>query len=354
MSRTRILQTQIKMENNIMNNNLTSLLGLNACSLDDTGACFQYLVNKSFGNRKQYICNEIDDFSEINNSLLNSLDVIDSNIKNESNNLNFCIKNDDNTYTLDDLLDLGNEELNETSLFDGSLDDDTIFCETAENGLLTTNLLLETAMASPLSSSSEESCDLDDILFMDEVSPTTISNENAVIEEFPLELQSQETETGLIDLQCAMDVTNGTDLTTGTDLSALCSLLFQNQAITVPLPQEEETSDAESNLTATSETKSEKGRYKPYKKPKTTEQKLRKKSQNRTAATRYRVKKKDELSLMSDEADQMEEQNKQLRGKVDGLRTEIDYLKNLMLDVIKARLAKGTLPENLLSAVMAN
>lgn len=76
-------------------------------------------------------------------------------------------------------------------------------------------------------------------------------------------------------------------------------------------------------------------------KRKSKEQKERKKMQNRDAAIRYRNKKKDELADMFNEAEDLESQNKELRGKADGLKKEIDYLKELMLDVIKARLSNG-------------
>jgi hypothetical protein len=72
---------------------------------------------------------------------------------------------------------------------------------------------------------------------------------------------------------------------------------------------------------------------------KSQEAKERKMSQNRTAALRYRQKKKGELSVMEQEADELEETNGKLRTKVEDMRREIDYLKNLMLDVIKAKLS---------------
>lgn len=87
----------------------------------------------------------------------------------------------------------------------------------------------------------------------------------------------------------------------------------------------------------------------PYRKPKsgkrqkTKEQKDRKKNQNRDAALRYRSKRKEELQDLFDEASQLEESNKGLNEKVTGLQKEIDYLKSLMLDVIKARLSKDKL-----------
>jgi len=84
-------------------------------------------------------------------------------------------------------------------------------------------------------------------------------------------------------------------------------------------------------------------RFKPYSKPKkekTPAQKQRKKTQNRSAASRYRSKKKGEFSTIDAEANKLEEKNKGLKDKVEGLRKEIDYLKSLMLDVINARLSK--------------
>lgn len=333
------------MENTLNNSNFSSLLGLDACSLDNTN--FQFFVNKPLGNGKQYIGNGANTTSEINNSLLNTLNVIDTSFKNEAN-----------TYTLDDLLDFGNEELNSTSFFDASLDDEALLYPNV-NGFVSNEFLMETAMASPLSSSSEESCDLDEILFLDETPSAPVTDGNAVTE---TEILNQESlNVSMNDHQYAIENTNAVNIQSslgemnvnGADLSALCSLLFQNQGIAIPEPTQEVTNITEPISPASSESESEEIRYKPYKKPKTAEQKLRKKAQNRTAATRYRVKKKDELKLMCEEADQLEEKNKDLRGKVDGLRTEIDYLKNLMLDVIKARLAKGALPENLLSVVLA-
>lgn len=333
-----------------MNNNFSSLLGLDACSLDNTS--FQYTVNKPLGNGKQYIDNGVYNTSEINNSLLNTLNVIDTSFKNEND-----------TYTLEDLLDLGNEELDSTSLFDSSFDEDSSLFNPNGNKSLTNDFIMETAIASPLSSSSEESCDLDEILFMNEVPPAQVTNENVVnVNDYLMQqsLGMEDQHNGIEDVKVSSleEMLNSN----GTDLSALCSILFQNQGFSVT--QEQVTDISQLNSPVFSESESEPGspasesndddvRFKPYKKPKSKEQKLRKKAQNRTAATRYRVKKKDELKIMCEEADQLEDKNKDLRGKVDGLRTEIDYLKNLMLDVIKARLAKGALPDNLLSAVLA-
>ena len=75
-------------------------------------------------------------------------------------------------------------------------------------------------------------------------------------------------------------------------------------------------------------------------KSKTPQQKEKKKHQNRNAASRYRNKKKDELNELFEEARSLEEANKTLGDKVDSLTKEIDYLKGLMLDVIKAKLSR--------------
>ena len=97
----------------------------------------------------------------------------------------------------------------------------------------------------------------------------------------------------------------------------------------------------------TANSSAESNRYSPYKrKQKTEEQKLRKKAQNRSAALRYRHKKKDELNDIIKVQEDLEEKNQELKGEVQSLSNEIDYLKKLMLDVINARLAKTHSSEN--------
>lgn len=342
--------------------NLSMLPGnINACNFNDTNATFQFLNNKLLENEKQmYSGYGVNNISETNNSLLKTLNFIDSNINNQ-----YPVKTDE-TYTLDDLLDLENEDLNQVPFYNETttLDDESLFVPSTE-------ILMDTALASPLSSSSDESCDLDELLFLCEQDaelknesqpepvPEIISNDHQYALGTPVE-QPQEPQLSLEEMLSG----------NGTDLSALCSLLFQSKGIEAPaelaavleepqtpsatLSLEEQLSPAPSSpassTSSESDSESRPARYKPYKKQKTTEQKLRKKAQNRTAATRYRIKKKDELKSMTEEADKLEEKNKELKGKVDGLRNEIDYLKNLMLDVIKARLAKGATPDALLSA----
>merc|ERR1712224_993548 len=89
----------------------------------------------------------------------------------------------------------------------------------------------DTALASPLSSSSDESCDLDDLLFMCDQDAETKTEEQpapvqeavstdhqyALLEDAP----KAEPEMSLEDMLAG----------NGTDLSALCSLLFQSKRI---------------------------------------------------------------------------------------------------------------------------
>lgn len=83
----------------------------------------------------------------------------------------------------------------------------------------------------------------------------------------------------------------------------------------------------------------------PYTKPKgrarNPDRKERKKEQNRSAALRYREKKRSEKGGLESECNQLQERNDELREKVDKISHEISYLKNLMAEVYKA---KGTVP----------
>ena len=67
------------------------------------------------------------------------------------------------------------------------------------------------------------------------------------------------------------------------------------------------------------------------------ERKLRKKQQNKDAATRYRQKKREEAEQIDQECDKLEARNDELREKVDQMTREIGYLKNLLAEVYKAR-----------------
>lgn len=63
----------------------------------------------------------------------------------------------------------------------------------------------------------------------------------------------------------------------------------------------------------------------------------RKKEQNRTAALRYRDKKRSEQDILQQEADELMDANNALREEKDSIAREIKYLKNLMAEVQKAR-----------------
>merc|ERR1711981_277202 len=69
----------------------------------------------------------------------------------------------------------------------------------------------------------------------------------------------------------------------------------------------------------------------------------RKKAQNRTAAFRYREKKKSEQDLMEDELENLQDKNVQLKEKLLEMETEFKYLKKLM---VEAGLGKYTLAVN--------
>merc|ERR1712110_718430 len=62
------------------------------------------------------------------------------------------------------------------------------------------------------------------------------------------------------------------------------------------------------------------------------DKKERKKAQNRTAAFRYREKKKSELDLAEEELDALADRNSQLQEKLVQMETEFKYLKKLMVE----------------------
>ncbi len=70
------------------------------------------------------------------------------------------------------------------------------------------------------------------------------------------------------------------------------------------------------------------------------DRKQRKKLQNKTAASRYRQKKKSEQHVLDDECKVLEERNKELNEQVDSISREIKYLKNLMSEIENARSRK--------------
>ncbi|XP_056309392.1 activating transcription factor 4b [Danio aesculapii] len=70
--------------------------------------------------------------------------------------------------------------------------------------------------------------------------------------------------------------------------------------------------------------------------------KLKKMEQNKTAATRYRQKKRAEQELLLSECAVLEERNQELAEKAESLTKEIQYLKELMEEVKRARENRST------------
>ncbi|XP_077195563.1 cyclic AMP-dependent transcription factor ATF-4 [Paroedura picta] len=75
------------------------------------------------------------------------------------------------------------------------------------------------------------------------------------------------------------------------------------------------------------------------------DKKLKKMEQNKTAATRYRQKKRAEREAVSGECRELEQKNEALREKADSLSKEIQYLKDLIEEVRKAKNKKVKVPE---------
>ncbi|XP_067875620.1 cyclic AMP-dependent transcription factor ATF-4-like [Heterodontus francisci] len=71
------------------------------------------------------------------------------------------------------------------------------------------------------------------------------------------------------------------------------------------------------------------------------EKKLKKMEQNKSAATRYRQKKRAEHGAIVTECSLLEEKNKNLQEKADSLVKEIQYLKSLIEEVRKAKSSKN-------------
>ncbi|KAF3814386.1 cyclic AMP-dependent transcription factor ATF-4 [Mirounga leonina] len=67
------------------------------------------------------------------------------------------------------------------------------------------------------------------------------------------------------------------------------------------------------------------------------DKKLKKMEQNKTAATRYRQKKRAEQEALTGECKELEKQNEALKERADSLAKEIQYLKDLIEEVRKAR-----------------
>ncbi|MGH0174292.1 UNVERIFIED_CONTAM: hypothetical protein FKN15_067638 [Acipenser sinensis] len=64
---------------------------------------------------------------------------------------------------------------------------------------------------------------------------------------------------------------------------------------------------------------------------------MKKMEQNKTAATRYRQKKRSELDRLRGEREALEEKNRALGERAEAIATEIRYLTELMREVREAR-----------------
>lgn len=76
--------------------------------------------------------------------------------------------------------------------------------------------------------------------------------------------------------------------------------------------------------------------------PRVVEKKLKKMEQNKTAATRYRQKKRVEQESLTSEREELEKKNHELKEKAESISREIQYLKDLMEEVRKHRRGKTT------------
>merc|ERR1719447_660150 len=178
----------------------------------------------------------------------------------------------------------------------------------------------------------EVSIDLVDLLSMPNSSTVKTLKQSADNQAEPDLLSGKQ----MMDFVCPYSVGSSISAFSDETSSSSDDIALNQSILTTPLK-----TTAIQNPGTESDSSEENNRYKPYKgKRKTPEQKLRKKTQNRSAASKYRSKKKDEFNNIFAEASKLDEQNKELKDKVEGLRNEIDYLKSLMLDVINARLSK--------------
>uniref|UniRef100_UPI00358EF74C cyclic AMP-dependent transcription factor ATF-4-like n=1 Tax=Myxine glutinosa TaxID=7769 RepID=UPI00358EF74C len=67
------------------------------------------------------------------------------------------------------------------------------------------------------------------------------------------------------------------------------------------------------------------------------DRRLKKMEQNKTAALRYRQRKRQECEAVSVEQEELESRNRELHSKADALSRELHYLRDLMMEVEKAK-----------------
>lgn len=114
-------------------------------------------------------------------------------------------------------------------------------------------------------------------------------------------------------------------------------------------PKNEETTSLESTPRRATPYSRPTSKQTPKPKVKSPAQKQRKRVQNKDAATRYRVKKRDEQGLLYKEAEKMEKENDKLKEQVASISKEIEYLKNLMVEVYKNKQKQQQKQANLIS-----
>lgn len=105
-------------------------------------------------------------------------------------------------------------------------------------------------------------------------------------------------------------------------------------------------------VTATTSKKAERRGRKPTKKDSLNyvkDKALRKKEQNKTAATRYRQKKKEELSVTLAEEEELQTINDELQKEKDKVGAELRMIRSLMRDMLQAR-KKRTVPSSTVPA----
>lgn len=116
---------------------------------------------------------------------------------------------------------------------------------------------------------------------------------------------------------------------------------FQNESKPYPTTPKSRPQHPDQPSTTTSS-----GKMKPSTGGPPKEKKFKKMAQNKTAAMRYRQKKKTEQEALSVECDELEQRNHKLAEKADSIANEIQYLKDLMEEVRQAKSKKGFVTSN--------
>lgn len=92
-----------------------------------------------------------------------------------------------------------------------------------------------------------------------------------------------------------------------------------------------------SNATTVLENKQSKQKRKSRNRRSPEDRQSRKKEQNKTAANRYRMKKKAEIEILLDEERELIKRNDTLQSQYDEVGREVRYIKNLLRELFKAK-----------------